>query len=268
VSPWSRKALRVVVRPDRVSLQPVRRRLSLRGLDEALPDPRHVPCAPTTGGPPWRAALQALEAALPAFRDGREEATVVLSNHFLRYALVPWNAQLAGTGEEEAYTRHCFTRVYGPLAEHWVLRLSHELADVPRLASALDGELLDGLRGVFEGAGVALASIQPQLMTVFNDCRGHLRHHSGWLALLEPGNLCLALLERGRWSRIRNLRIADTWREALPLILEREAYLADRPVLPREVFLWHAEADDAAPPQRPPWTFRALASGAAAAAAG
>ena len=102
----------------------------------------------------------------------------------------------------------------------------------------MDADLLDALRGVFERAGIALQSIQPHLMAAYNNFRDHLRKRSAWFALLEPGHLCLALLQQGRWPRVRSLRIGSEWRDELPRILEREAYLADNPAVPHEVYVW------------------------------
>jgi hypothetical protein len=251
--------LQVVVCPDQLVLFPARRTLTWRGgLHYSFHDPHNVPCNSAAGGPPWRAALQALEAALPEFRDGHPVATVILSNHFMRYTLVPWSENLANAEEELAFTRHCFNRVYGQAAGEWALRLDHGTTDAPRLASAMDGVLLDGLRGVFERAGIALKSIQPHLMAAFNGFRGSLRQPCVWFALMEPGNLCLALLHHGRWVRVRNLRIGGAWREELPMLLEREEYLSDHPEAPHEVYLWDAESGDVALPESLPWTFHAL----------
>ena len=98
-------------------------------------------------------------------------------------------------------------------------------------------------------------------------CTGGVRHgfcalqHSAWFALLEPGNLCLALLQQGHWSRVRSLRIDSAWREELPLILEREAYLADNPSVPHEVYVWDTRPGDTTLPDTDLWQFHPLATG-------
>jgi hypothetical protein len=252
--------LRVVFSPDQVTLLQVQRTLTWRGLRRTTHDVYSVPCDSANGPQPWRAALLELETALPGYADGKTAATVILSNHFLRYALVPWRAGLADAEEELSSARHCFAKVYGKAAQQWDLRLSQEAPGMPRLASAVDTDLLDSLRGVFDGAGIPLRSIQPHLMAAINGVRGRLRH-SAWFALLEPGNLCLALLQQGRWSRVRSLRTDRAWREELPMILEREAVLADDPAVPHEVYVWSAESDDAALPEIDPWQFHALGPG-------
>ena len=261
MSPWSHRELRVVVCPDQLALWPVQRTLGLRGLRRTLAEPHIVSCDNASGTAPWRAALQALETALPGHANGKLAATVILSNHFLRYALVPWRAELADAEEDLTFARHCFAKVYGKSAQQWELRLSQEAPEMPRLASAVDTELLDGLRAVFDGAGIPLRSIQPHLMAAFNGFRGRRQQPSAWFALLEPGNLCLALQQQGRWSRVRSLRIDRAWRVELPLILEREAVLADDPAVPHEVYVWSAESGDTALPEIDPWQFHALGPG-------
>ncbi|MBZ0068909.1 MAG: hypothetical protein K8F26_08850 [Thiobacillus sp.] len=262
MSRWLHRELRIMVNPDQVTLLPVRRRLGLRGLRRTIDEPHIVSCDCVNGIPPWRAALRALETALLCFANGKTDATVILSNHFLRYVMVPWRAELTGAEEDLSFARHCFAKVYGKeAAQQWELRLSQEAPEVPRLASAVDTELLDAMRGVFGGAGITLKSVQPHLMAVFNGVRGHLRQRSAWFALLEPGNLCLALLHRGCWLRVRTLRIGSEWREDLALILEREAFLDDSSEVPHDVYLYDAISGDTTLPEIDSWQFHALPSG-------
>ena len=259
MSRWShRRELQIVVSPEHVALLQMRRSMTWRGLRRVVNDAYRVPCDSAGCAQPWRAALLELETALPGYADGKTAATVILSNHFLRYALVPWHAELADAEEELSFARHCFTRIYGESARQWELCLSQQTHEAPRLASAVDAELLEMLRAMFDGAGVALQSIQPHLMTVFNRCRGHLGKRSAWLALLEPGNLCLALMGQGNWQRVRGLRVGPAWHVELPLILEREAYLAGLQAVPHEVYLWNAGAGAMVLPESDPWQFHAL----------
>ena len=263
MSLWSHRELRVVICPDQVALLPVRRRLGLRKLRRTIDEPHIVSCNCASGIPPWRAALLALETALPGFSNGKTAATVILSNHFLRYAMVPWRAELVDAEEELSYARHCFAKVYGNASQQWELRLSQSAPESPRLASAVDTELLVALQGVFDGAGVGLFSIQPHLMAAFNGFRGDMQQRSAWFALLEPGNLCLALLHQGRWQRVRSLRIGSDWREDLLQALEREAYLTDQQEASNEVYLRAVEPVDPSLLELGPWQFHVLSSGLA-----
>ena len=118
MSPWSHRELRVVVCPDQVALWPVQCTLGLRGLRRTIDDEPHiVSCNSASGALPWRAALQALETSLLCYANGKTAATVILSNHFLRYTLVPWRAELADAEEDLSFARHCFGKVYGKAAQ-------------------------------------------------------------------------------------------------------------------------------------------------------
>jgi hypothetical protein len=258
VSPWLHKELRVFLCPDGVLLLPVRCTLTLSGVRRTIHDRQLVCIEDPAPAHSWRAALLALESALSGVANERTAATVVLSNQFVRFAVVPWQAGLADFQEDLSYARHCLARVYGKPALQWEVRLSHQAPETTRLASGVEVELLDGLRGVFARLGIGLRSIQPHLMATFNDARRGLRQRSAWLALLEPGHLCLALLRDGHWSRVRSQRIEGTWREELPRLLEREAFLGDHEAVPNDVYVGDFEAGDLVLPELDGWSFHAL----------
>jgi hypothetical protein len=216
-------------------------------------------CAPAAGGEAsWDAAIKTLDVELPRLLARKTIAKVVLSNRFMRYALLPWSETLSDAAEEEAYARHCFRQLYGADAEQWELRLSPERVGLPQLASAVDTRLLAALRGVFERNGVALESIQPRLMAAYNNCRPTLKMCSAWFALYEPGCLCLALLQHGHWASVRTMRIGSDWRDTLSLVLEREAYLAEPNAATKMVFLWAPELGKAALPESGQWQIHNL----------
>jgi hypothetical protein len=248
--------LQVELAPDRVQIVQTRRRLTLRGVRRSA---RRESLAVVAAGPdaaPWRGAVQALAAALPAHAG---PAQVILANRLVRYALVPWSDAVADAAEEMAFARHCFERVYGEAAAHWDVRMSEDGDGVPKLACAVDAALPGALREMFAAAEVRLDSIEPNLMAVYNDYRRRLRGRHAWLAMLEPGNLCLALLHQGRWARVRSMRIGPGWRVELAQILEREAYLADPDAAAREVFLWASGLGNVELPENDRWQFHLLA---------
>lgn len=253
MSLWLPEQLQIILCPDRVVAQG-RPRAAGRGSTQ-----RQTVCfEAAAGGPPWQPAVAALESALPALVDGRARTTVVLSNQFLRYALVPWRAELTGTQENLSYTRHCLDKVYGPPGRPCEVRLSQQAPGLPRLASAVDAELLETLKAVCGRAGIRVQSIQPHLMNAFNGARRQLRRRSAWLALLESGHLCLARLDKGRWMSVRSHRLDGLWHDALVSRLERESFLADDAALPRDVYVGTLGDIDARLPQRADWHFHRL----------
>src|SRR5262249_3590181 len=86
--------------------------------------------------------------------------TVVLSNHFARYALVPWSDGLRKAEEEAAFARYCFAKIHGERSKDWDLRLSPAPSGAARIASAVDAPLVQAVRAAFP-AKAKLVSAHP-----------------------------------------------------------------------------------------------------------
>lgn len=242
MSPLLPDEIRIVLYPGHLSLARIERDITRHGLQFKVRSRVVVSdVAVTADEPLWDGALGALGEVLASAANRQARGTVILSNHFMHYVLVPWNADLGGEAEEQAMARHYFRNAYGEVAEHWDIRLSPGKAGAPMLASAVDRRLPEALRAVFDKAGVTLKSIQPHLMDAYNACRRHIRGDCAWFGVVERGNLCLALLQRDRWSSLRSMRIGEDWQAELPQILDREAILADCAAAKGEVFLWAPE---------------------------
>src|SRR5882672_8603729 len=79
-------------------------------------------------------------------------------------------------------------------AKAWALRASEAQGGAPRLASAIDRTLIDAVKECFPAKGKAkLVSIQPQLMSRFNEWRGEVPAAGAWLVLAEADRACIAL---------------------------------------------------------------------------
>lgn len=254
-----REELRVVLYPQQVLLLRIAREFTRRGLSRRVLEQRAVTCADAAVGDfPWSAALATLRTELSGLAHSTAFATVILSDHFMRYALVPWSGELRDAEEEAALARYHFRRAYGAAAESWELRLSPDRPGSAQLASAADGTLTDAVRTSFAGAGIKLRSIQPSLMAAYNCCRSRLQGSNAWFVLFETGSLCIALLQQGRWGSVRKLRADDDWRDALPLLLERESYLCDKDAAVDDIFLWAPELEEASLPASPRLNIHAL----------
>ncbi len=259
MSPRLRDELRVVLHPGQLMMARVRRRLTIRGPKHEVAACRTILCEPAPGDDaPWSAALRELEAVMPDLAGNNARATVILSNHFMRYALVPWNGTLSNDKEEMAYARHLFGEIYGRDSRAWELRIDPGKAGLPQLAGAVNGALLGDLRQVFGRSRVGLKSIQPHLMFAYNACQSLLRGKSAWFALIERDSLCLSLLQEGQWSWIRTMRIGGGWHEELPLFLEREAFIANVEDGPEQVYLWAPDDVDETAVNERRWRFSRL----------
>jgi hypothetical protein len=206
-----------------------------------------VACDPAFGAEPWQGAISALK-SLEFKRPCN--VTVVLSNHFVRYAIVPWSSALSTAAEEDAYVRHHFSKIHGERAKSWTLRASESTAGAPRLASAIDQALIDSIRDCFPKGGKArLISAQPLLMSKFNEWRKSIPAAGAWLVLAEPDRACVALHAEGRWRSVQNGKGA--WRA----LLDRERHRVDGEI-PNLVLI----AGAGAPSNDGDWQFRAMSA--------
>jgi hypothetical protein len=177
----------------------------------------------------WRGALEALPEILKSHAS--REASVVLADDFVRYALMPWNASVKTAAQWLALAKHRFNALHGALAADWDVKVTETAPMGARLACAVDRGLKEALCSAFVKAGVNLVSVQPFLIAAFNRIRAQVGNGSCWIVVEEPGRLTLALIQRGAWVAIRSRRSDERWRVVLPEILEREgAFLGlDRP---------------------------------------
>jgi len=150
--------------------------------------------------------------------NANSEITVVLSNHFARFILVPWSQSLGNAEEETAFVRYCFAKVHGERSKAWEVRLSPAPTGSTRIASAIDSSLMQAVRAAFPaGARAKLVSVQPYLMSAFNRWRKQVGGERAWFLLVEPQRACLTRLEGGRWSSVRipgNFDEPSQWRAA------------------------------------------------------
>ena len=170
---------------------------------------------------PWRGALETLAKQLSGL-SRRTQVTVVLSNHFVRYAVVPRQDGAASAEEELALARFHFAKIHGERARSWEVRLSGDLA------CAIDAALLSELKQLFsKHQGVRLVSVQPALMSAYNRARRRIPRAGAWLVLAEPERVCLARLAARGWAWVHNGRDTE-WRQ----LIERERSRAGGESLP------------------------------------
>ncbi len=192
------------------------------GWKRAVPERKTLTCAgtPERNATAWVPAVEALRELLAHPNLHRADATVILSNHFVRYLLIPWSASLVTEEERLAFARMRFVQVYGEVAQNWMLRLSGGAAGSAQVAAAVESPLIDSLTTLLENSPLALRSIQPQLMALVNAARKAIGRDA-WLAVAEPGRVLLGLLRGGRWLSLRS-RPLNGETVALAELLEQE----------------------------------------------
>jgi len=225
-------------------------------------DKRTVACDPAAGKEPWEGAASTLSRLAGEIGKASARVSVVLSNHFARYALVPWSEGLRKADEETAFAHYCFAKIHGERSKDWELRISTGQPGAARIASAVDAPLVQAVQTAFP-AKARLVSLQPYLMSAFNRARRQLAGARAWFLLLEPERTCLARLERGRWAAVRNTRGGLEGPEQWAGLLDRERHLAGGDPAAEDVYVQAAGGGPASPVRVDTWTFKSLPPAAA-----
>ena len=154
-----RRAVRRIAysRSRALSDQPIRIEVA-KGGSESAPEP-------------WRASLEAFRAGLRDRRGALGRVEVVLSDHFVRYVLIPWSESVVSDGDRLALARLSFRDVYGHLSDTWDLSVDQQRAGEASFACAVDRALIADLRGMVSLAGGRLDSVRPALTDCLNSHR-------------------------------------------------------------------------------------------------
>lgn len=145
-------------------------------------------------------ALAARVEALALPRGTR--VACVVPAPFVRYVLVPWNAQMQSRKARQVFAEHCFRETYGELARDWIVRVDAARFGGAALACAMNASLFDELSRMAEARGVVLESVQPALMNAFNASPAPLAVDSTWIVVPGTGTLTLLLVEGGQPLRV------------------------------------------------------------------
>jgi hypothetical protein len=188
----------------------------LAALDRAL---RAHPPRPVPGG-----------ARLPAAAAGMlaPKLNIVLSEHFARWQLLPWQAEVDTPAEKEAWARHSFREVYGEASRHWQVRCAEQPPGAATPACAIDGKLLTALNQLATNHGCRLASLRPLLVAAAERWQRKIPRGIAWFAVLEAGRLNLGLLHDRRWRALHAEPLAtpDKHGEQLAGLVTRGAIAA------------------------------------------
>lgn len=178
------------------------------------------PCQQKPDDPSWQLLIELLLATLKGQKFNRDSITVVLSNSFVRYTLVPWSQSLAKPEDEETLARICFEKIYGEMKD-WRLRIDDGKYGCPRIASAIPEAFFASIENTFKTIpAIELVSIQPFLMYAFNQRRGNFAEPDFIFGIAESNRICLASIHQGKWLGARSVYCATISDQAT--LVERE----------------------------------------------
>lgn len=211
-----RDQIQVFLAPERVNL--VR---FLRGFKPVQVAKVNTLCKRAQGAPVWQSALQQLENNL-ADAAGTELA-ITLSNHFVRYVTLPPQPEIATPEEVKSYATFRIREVYAGHADSWILSVSEWNPINGAICAAIPRDLMVRLEEVAAHYQCKLKDIEPYLASVYDHWYKLLSATKTYLAVIESGRICMALLVNGIWHSIRNQRISHSVADELLAALDQEA---------------------------------------------
>ena len=175
----------------------------------------------------WDAAIGVLGGCLvdPIWNHGA--CRIIVANHWMRFAIVPWSDALSDGNERLLLAQHCLSKIYGDVVSQWSVTLNEAPPGRPQVACAMPRALLADIERHTESCGLRIRSIQPQLVAAFNCRRAQLPSAGGWFVTLEEGSLAAAHLSHGAWDAVRAVRADNNWAVELRR-LQTESRLAGK----------------------------------------
>lgn len=169
----------------------------------------------------WQFALATMSAGLERLEWRDAEVRIHLSNHFVRYALVPGLAALRARDERMLAARHQLAAIYGERAQRWHVALHDSRGANEAIAAGTDQDLLQALVAATTRAQLRLSAVEPMLATAFNDHRHGIRKTPTWLCIAEPGRVALAYFEHLQWRFLQTERQRGDFDDLLRPLLQR-----------------------------------------------
>jgi len=177
----------------------------------------------------WRASLDTLASVLREQRGPVGRVEVVLSDHFVRYALIPWSENLVADSERLGFARLGFRNVYAHVSDGWDVCVDEQPAGQSSFAAAVDRPLIAALREVVSLAGGRLLAVKPALADCLNRHSRVLKEPEFCLAMSEPGRISLAFRSGAGWQAVRSRRIEGSVDEMLATLLKQEGAAGSAP---------------------------------------
>ena len=173
----------------------------------------------------WQAPLAALGDWLAQQKYSGANIDIIVSDSFVRYALIPWSGDVQKPSEFAALARIHFEALFGPSAAGWDIRIDRGSYGQPVMCCALDKAFLSDLHALLKTHKLRLASLQPYFMRACNRWRRRIKGNA-LFAVNEAGQCVLSSIKNGGWHSIRTVRLGhDAPADDVSISIEREVLL-------------------------------------------
>jgi hypothetical protein len=127
-----------------------------------------------------------------------QKIKLIISNHFMRFAVLPWQDGVYSRKDWLALANHTFRQQFGAVADNWQLKVSLGAYGQGAIASAMDRTLYDGLMDISQQLDFSWHAIEPLAMRLLNQSR---RDEAAWILIAEPQHLLLCETQHGQFQR-------------------------------------------------------------------
>ncbi len=219
MSPWWREEISARIAPGGITLLrnsrgPRRRVLDRQSVTTSTPD-----------STAWQPVVELLGAQIDARKWRNADLGVVLGGHLARYLVLPWIEKLRDA-DALVFARQSFVDVHGKAAEDWAICLGRAVRGLPRIAAAADRKMIEALHSQARVLRLKLRSVRPVLDAAAEDLARVDARMTGWLAIVESGNSCVARFRGGECMTVRTARFAEPAEQHLLAQLEQDAMCA------------------------------------------
>lgn len=215
--PLFRKQLYVVIYPDRLILRGLG-----KGIRRTILLQNEIPCHPQPDAPNWQSALSTFEYWLASSEMKEADVTIILSNHFVRYSLIPDSTEVNSRDEARTLAKIIFEEIYGSPAKQWGFAIEEGVDGESRLIAAIDSDFLNKIVEVLKICSMRLSTITPYFVSVFNRFHRQISNSDCFFALIERDLMMLATFNKSNLTTIRRFALNSMLDPQFSTVLLRE----------------------------------------------
>lgn len=210
------RSLHILLAPQQVSCVVRQGRRVIEGSTQRI--------ALVNSGGHWQASLDALRALLneSAKAWAGLSLEISLSGRWSQMVVAPWSDALLSVPGAAHFLQSQLTTLYGDAARGWHVVGDDAPYGHGRTVCGIDATLLHALRDLADDCGSSCRVIEPLLCTALRSLSAdESRASAAALALIEPGRITMAALNRGRIVAIQSQPAGGAWRQELPQAWQR-----------------------------------------------
>ena len=132
-----------------------------------------------------------------------QRVKVILSNHFVRFCVVPWHDKVVSSADWQAIAQQVFRQQFGAVASEWRIAISFAKYGETMLAAAMDDSLYIQLENCAKQFGFTIDSIAPLLAALLNQAAFNPAQPYSWALIAEPQRVLLCQFNRQyQWQNV------------------------------------------------------------------